>query len=142
MLETLSEVEQVLPSAVLLEQRGRLWLHFDTVKRPRFGAPVVDILAVVLLEVEEVHGVDPDQVEDQPRYVHGPLLGHSLARVIKEDAQLGEGDRPFASALLFDLETPKGVQLQPDHLLIDGLIEDRPNVSQMDRAGVRGQTGT
>ena len=79
--------------------------------------------------MEEVHHVYPNQIEDQPRHIHSPLLGCGLTWVIKEGAQLGEGDSSFACALLFDLESAEGVQLQPDHFLIDGLIEDRTNVS-------------
>lgn len=128
-------------AVILLDESSSLWLHLDIIEPPRFGATIgqATIDKLPIFQSQQINQVNADQAERELESIDILLLpGQTRER--EQRAKSLHRHSSFLGRLRFHLE---GAERVPgSDTIIDGIIEDSSNVSQMDGASIHGRTPT
>lgn len=128
-------------AVILLDESSSLWLHLDIIEPPRFGATIgqTTIDKLPSFQSQQVNQVNAHQTERELEGIDILLLP-GQAREREQRAKSLHRYSSFLGRLRFHLE---GTERVPgSDTIIDGIIENCPNVSQMDGASIHRRTPT
>lgn len=127
-------------TVVLFDEGSSLWLHLYVIEPPRLGATIgqATIHQLVGIQSQEVNEINADETEGQLEGIHILLLPSH--RVREEGAKNLNRHGSLFGRLGFHLEGAE--RIPSGHTIVDGIIEDSPNIPQMDGASIHGRTPT
>ena len=127
-------------AVILLDDGSSLWLHLDIIEPPRLGATIrqTTIHQLVGTQGKEVNHINADETE---RELEGidilPLPGD---REREQGTQHLHGHGSLFGRLILHLEGAE--RIPGGDTIVDGIIEDSPNVAKMDGTSIHGRTPT
>ena len=127
-------------AVILLDDGSSLWLHLDIIEPPRLGATIrqTTIHQLVGTQGKEVNHINADETE---RELEGidilPLPGD---REREQGTQHLHGHGSLFGRLILHLEGAE--RIPGGDTIVDGIIEDSPNVAKMDGTSIHRRTPT
>lgn len=131
--------ETTKTTVVLLDEGSSLWLHLHIIESPSLGATIgkATIHQLVSIQSQEVNQINTNETEGELEGIHILLLP-TLDRIGKEGAKNLHRHGSLFCSLGLHLEGAE--RIPRGNTIVDGIIEDSPDITEMDGASIHGRT--
>ena len=133
--------EATKTAVVLFNEGSSLGFHLHIIESPSLGATIgkATINQLVSIQSQEVNQINTDETEGELEGIHILLLPR-FDMIGEEGTKNLHRHGSLFGRLGFYLEGTE--RIPRSHTIVYGIIEDSPNISQMDGASIHGRTAT